>query len=160
MLLLTEQFRPKDPDTQEHSRAGTVWAIAALMPSVVLAAAVLKWGTFELFPFGSLLTSTSILTGITFSQAVVLWNRSIDIRKDVNYAFDGKLLTIVDQQRALLTWTTLVGVAATGLLVVITVLPGTQGRWAFALVSAICLYQVILVGQGLLRFFRLSYLLR
>lgn len=109
-----------------------------------------------------LLTATSILTGLTFALALRFWERSIDARRDPFVATDAARLNLIDRLKAHLIWTVLVGVGSTLLLALIAIFgrPYATPLAVTACAATLIVYQIVLVGGGLIEFYRASYDLR
>jgi hypothetical protein len=164
--LLLDQFTQVDP-YQGSTRKLRLFQLLLLLPALVVAtvAAISGVRTIALAP---LLTATSILTGLTFTMALRFWERSVDARRDPFLATDGPRLTLLDDLRAHLTWTVLIGVIGTGWLVIMalfnTVTPPSWSAWlpSFGVVGASFLvaYQLTLVAGALRVFYAAAYGLR
>lgn len=92
------------------------FAMAA--PALLLGLAAWRAGGTLTTSSAALLTATSILTGATFSMAVVFWNKSIDARRDPRLTVSSKVLSLLDRVRTHLIYTVMIGAGAVGLLVV------------------------------------------
>lgn len=100
----------------------------------------------------AILTLVSIVTGLCFSMAVTIWNKSIDARATPGLATDGYALTVLNDTRTHLVFTVMVGV----LLAMTTVLFQTfsaadqmLARWGSAIIIGSTIYLMILVLQAL-----------
>ena len=159
-LLLRDQFgTSRNLEGSPWSRV--VWSEVVLAGLAAVPAVAVVTLAAQVVAVAGLLTATSILTGLTYTMALRFWERSIDARSDPIYLADGQRLYVIDKMRAHLVWTVLVGVVATGYLgLAVIFVSGAAPVWSSAVMTFLVLYQVILVGGALLRFYELSYLLR
>lgn len=110
-----------------------------------------------------LLTATSILTGFTFSMAVVFWNKSIDTRRDPRWMSDGDALEVIDRIRTHLVFTVFMGVAAVFVITLYTIFGAVLGgnaRILVCLASALVIYVITLVTVGLKLFNQAFFILK
>lgn len=119
---------------------------------------------------GPLLTATSILTGFTFSMAVVFWNKTIDARRDPRFSTSGAALNEIDGMRTHLIFTVGIGVATvltTTLYLIFGSLDPDAGSLlagvaavGSAVAAGLVVYLITLVVASLYRFNRAVYTLR
>ncbi len=142
-----------------HKRPQTL-QLLYVVPGAAVAVAVALVRP-PVFPTSTLLTATSILTGLTFTMALTFWKQSIDARRDPLFATDASRLNLLDRMRAHLVWTVFVGVVSTATMVVTAIF--TSHAVPLGVVMAggfLAVYQITLVGGALLEFYRASYDLR
>lgn len=158
--LAQEQFLSRDD--RGHGRKLRWSELLWCLPAVVAAFTVVHCGT-RMTTASGLLTATSILTGLTFSMTTTFWSRSVDARRDPNYATNGPVLNTLDRSRDHLMWTVFVGVVAAGALAMTSIFAGgTKGAPVpvTALCAALVIYLVTLVGVALQRFAEAALTLR
>jgi len=159
-LLVRDQFTQiaKSPFGTYSDPA---WSELALVATATIPAALVFVFSVKIPVLSGLLTATSILTGLTFTMALRFWERSIDARTNAGTLADGPRLQVLDKMRAHLVWTVLVGVAGTAFLALGVIFTATTPSvWLSAVAAFLVIYQVLLVGGALLRFYELAYVLR
>ncbi|MBW3084882.1 hypothetical protein KEM60_01071 [Austwickia sp. TVS 96-490-7B] len=161
-----DQFTTLQPNG--HDRNVRWWQVAAIIPAFV-AGAVLWFCNVSLgASLGSLLTATSILTGFTFSMAVVFWNKSIDARKDPKWSGQNYTLELIDETRTHLIYTVQVGVFAVTAIVSEMMFGSIRGTdwviwalgWLPVVAGALVIYMITLVMRALKLFNQASIYLR
>lgn len=166
--LFTEQFSWAVPETYGSQRRPRrlQWALLAVPVASGLAVGLVGVTSA---PIAALLTATSILTGLTFTMALRMWERSIDARRDPFVATDGPRLELLDTMRTHLVFTVVIGVVATGWLALFALFSETPppawlaswgNRVGIVVAAGLVTYQIALVGGALLQFYRASFDLR
>lgn len=159
LRIAADQFRPEEPISGR--RQADPRALAFTIPALVVAIIVVAKQT-HLTAAPVLLTSTSILTGLTFTMTTTFWSRSLDARKDPATATRAVILQTLDDARHHLLWTVLVGLATTGVLALTALFASEKGAvvWASALCAALVIYLLTLVGVAVQRFAEAAMTLR
>lgn len=120
-----------------------------------------------------ILTTTSILTGFTFSMAIVFWNKSIDARRDPKWAIRNEALDLIDKTRTHLIFTVSIGVINALMLLIAAILRATPSpewlpagvilvasSWTAGLATGLSVYLICLVAHGLRLFSEAFFILR
>lgn len=164
-----DQF--SDAPTHSGGRRRVRWGqVALLAPGLAVALLAGTAGVRLGLVAGALLTATSILTGFTFSMAVVFWNKTIDARRDPRFSTSADALNEIDTMRVHLIYTVGVGVATvliTTLYLLFSGLDPRPGDFLNAVAAAgtsvaagLVVYLITLVVASLYRFNRAVLLLR
>lgn len=166
-----DQFTKELPNGSDRIlRPGQVWlAVPGLV--VGLTAGILHTSMSAIST--PVLTVTSILTGFTFSMAVVFWNKSIEARRDPAWAVRNEALDLIDSTRTHLIYTVIIGVINVLIALITTILNATPSpAWmplsvasigqevAVGLTTGLSIYLVCLVAQGLRIFGTAFFVLR
>lgn len=137
-------------------------ALAYIVPALLAGAAGWRFGIESTSP-EAILAALAILTGVTFAMAVTFWDRSVQARSDPNMATNAIRLRVIDHMKGHLIYTVVIGVLATGILMVVTLFLEASlplPSWLAAIVAGTSIYEVTLVGAALVEFYRASYDLR
>lgn len=106
---------------------------------------------------GSILTATSIITGLTFTMAMRFWEKRIEITSAPQVAgFTERRAIIIDSGTHLI-WTVLVGVSCTAWTAFAAMVSGDNiSPWATAVCAGLLSYQLLLVALALLKLYTSS----
>ncbi|ANP73540.1 hypothetical protein [Cryobacterium arcticum] len=153
-LALSPQFK------NERPRKLGVFIVLVFIATAV-AATVWLLG-IETDAMGSLLTATSIMTGLVFTMAMRFWERSLDARSDPDLIFDEKRRNTLDDMKTLLLWTVFAGIVSTAFLagVAINVGAAKASAWTTGVAAGLISYQLLYVSRALLSLYSSSYTLR
>jgi len=148
-----------DSEVAGHTRLRRLQFVY-LLPALVTGLAVGYFDT-KLSNAALLLTSTSILTGLTFSMSATFWSRSIDARRDPQSAGEARVLSLLDETRNHLIWTVMVGIISTGALSLVAIFSaGVAPVWVSAVCSFLVIYMITLVAGALQKFAEAALTLR
>lgn len=133
------------------------WPEIGLFVLSLVPGGVLFWLQVSTIAVSAVLTATSIITGLTFTMAMKFWEKRIDITTAPQTAGYLQRKALVDELGTHLIWTVLVGVASTTWSAFGALVSGQSlAVWATAVCATLLSYQLLMVGEALLKLYTSS----
>lgn len=143
-------------DAGPERRRSTPDLVVLYAVPVVFGVLVGVWGALK-FDLSAILAAVAVFTGLIFNLAFHVFDKSLQMRRDPFQSADPDAISLVEELRANVNYTVLVGITLTGALVAMLLfdLPGgweAITRIANGILAALLLHMLLMSGMILKRF--------